>query len=287
MPASAELASLDLRAAAWAARNYLREEPAGYFLVMCCRENREVFEIEFRHAGMQAVFASTVEETLRYGFMLPPLAIVIDSYTATRVGSEKVSGLFNLGVNWPVMRATVPATGDVRVMCLEPAKSLSLCKAIEEIARGSDDWRHPRFFRKSMRIDIRTRARIRTGERESWRNANLLSISVGGGYLVLSEGIPTKGAHVELELLDLVEHPLHTEGKIAWRRTWDDGPDLPGVGVEFAADAVNSELRTALAETIGPAIRTDAKRPQQGSGVAVDSVFASIETREVAREFNW
>lgn len=287
MPASAAPTTLDLRTAAWASHSFLREEPAGYFLVMCCRENREVYEVEFRHAGLPAVFASTVEETLRYGFMLPPLAIVIDSYTATRVGSEKVTGLFNLGVCWPVMRATVPASGEVRVMCLEPAKSMSLVNAIEEIARCDEDWRHPRFFRKSLRIDIRTRARIRECEEAPWRNANLLSISVGGGYLVLSEGIPAKGTHIELQLLDLGEAPLHTEGKIAWRRTWDDGPDLPGIGVEFDADAVNSELRTALAETIGPAIRTNAKQAQRENGQAVDSVFASIETREAAREFNW
>lgn len=279
--------TLDLREAAWSARSYLGGHAQGYFLLLCCRENREYFEAEFAQAGAQVVTASSIEEVLRYGFMLPPLAIVIDTYSATRIGTEKISGLFNLGVAWPVMRANLADHREIRVICLEPVKSQSLASAIAEIASGDPTWIHPRFFRKSMRIDLRTRARIRESSGEPWRQANLLSMSVGGAYLVLGEAVPAKGASVEVEILDLRPRPLYTRGKIAWRRTWEDGPDLPGVGVEFDPDAVTSELRTLVAQTIGPSLRTAPMPCPSDVGASADSIFASIETREAPLEINW
>jgi hypothetical protein len=286
MPATSELGVLDLREAAWTARSQLGGDAAEYFLVLCCRENREVYEPEFAQCGAQPVFASSVEELLRYGFMLPPLAIVVDVYTATRIGTEKITGLFNLGVAWPVMRANIDRE-NVRVICLEPVKSQSLVTAVQEIALGDESWRHPRFHRKSMRIDLRTRARIRENADAPWRNANLLSISVGGAYLVLGDAMPSKGAEVEMEILDLKSKPLRVGGRIAWRRTWDDGPDLPGVGVEFDPATVTSELRTVTAQTIAPSIRTGYRQAPNDHGQAADSIFASIETREAVREMNW
>lgn len=287
MATVAENNTLDLREAPWSSRSYLGGTSDGYFLLLCCRENREILESEFARFGVPVVTASSVEELLRYGFMLPPLAIVIDTYTATRVGTEKVTGLFNLGVGWPVMRANLADHREVRVICLEPVKSQSLASAISEIVTGDESWRHPRFFRKSMRIDLRTRARLRCSDSEPWRNANLLSISVGGAYLVLGDNIPAKHASVELEILDLRPHPIRTKGVIAWRRTWDDGPDLPGVGIEFDSVAVTSELRTVVAETIAPSIRTGHRHANSDVGESADSIFATIETREAVREMNW
>lgn len=279
--------TLDLREAAWSPRSYLGGHEEGYFLLLCCRENREIYETEFARLGASVVIASSVEEILRYSFMLPPLAIVIDVFSASRIGTEKVAGLFNLGVGWPVMRANLADHREIRIICLEPVKSQSLATAISEIASREESWKHPRFFRKSMRIDLRTRARLRCGESEPWINANLLSISVGGAYLVLGEAIPRKGATVEIELLDLQPHPIYTQGTIAWRRTWEDGPDLPGVGVEFDPKAVSSELRTLVAQTIAPSIRTTNRQATGDVGQNADSIFASIETREAALEINW
>lgn len=277
---------LDFRETAWSSRSSTVAGGSEYFLVLSCRENREVYEPQFSPWGAQVVFASTVEEVLRYGFMLPPLAIVIDVYTATRIGTEKVTGLFNLGVSWPVMRANIDRD-DVRIVCLEPAKSQSLTSAAEEILQGDESWTHPRFFRKSMRIDMRVRARIRECMNSAWRNANLLSISVGGAYLVLGDTIPVKGSKVEIEVLDLGAKALTAKGHIAWRRTWNDGPDLPGVGIEFDPASVTTELRTLLAQTIAPSVRTGNRQSLRESGPTADSIFASIETREAAREFNW
>lgn len=279
--------TLDLREVPWSSRSYLGGNDEGYFLMLCCRENREIYELEFARLDTPVVIASSVEEVLRYGFMLPPLAVVIDIYTATRIGTEKVTGLFNLGVGWPVMRANLADHREVRVICLEPVKSQSLASAVSEIVAGDESWRHPRFFRKSMRIDLRTRARIRSSESEPWRNANLLSISVGGAYLVLGDNIPSKNSSVEIEILDLRPHPICTKGVIAWRRTWNDGPDLPGVGIEFDPTAVTSELRTLVAQTIAPSIRTGHRQPTSDVGESADTIFASIETREAAREINW
>lgn len=279
--------TLDLREAAWSSRSFLGGHDEGYFLLLCCRENREVYEPEFARIGAGLVVASTVEEVLRYGFMLPPLAIVVDVFSATRIGTEKVTGLFNLGVGWPVMRSNLTDHREIRVICLEPVKSLSLATAVSQIVEGDESWKHPRFFRKSMRIDIRTRARIRCSEEEPWRNANLLSISVGGAYLVLGDSIPAKGAKVEIEILDLRSHPICTRGTIAWRRTWNDGPDLPGVGVEFDPAAVTSELRTVVAQTIALSIRTSHRQPVIEVGTKADSIFASIETREASLEIGW
>ncbi len=278
---------LDLREAAWTSRSSLGADGADYFLVLCCRENREVYEPQFSQSGAPCVFASSVEEALRYGFMLPPLAIVIDVYTATRIGTEKVTGLFNLGVAWPVMRANLDQN-DVRIVCLEPAKSQSLGTAVDELLQGDESWKHPRFFRKSMRIEMRVRARVRENVNQPWRNANLLSISVGGAYLVLGgDAIPAKGALAEIEVLDLGPKSLSARGHIAWRRTWNDGPDLPGVGIEFDPKTVTTELRTLVAQTIAPSVRTGNRQSLRESGPTADSIFASIETREAAREFNW
>jgi PilZ domain len=277
---------LDLREAGWTSRSSLGAEGTDYFLVLCCRENREVYEAQFKQFGAPFVFASSVEELLRYGFMLPPLAIVIDVYTATRIGTEKVTGLFNLGVAWPVMRANLDPH-DVRVICLEPAKSQNLSTAVEELLQGDEGWRHPRFFRKSMRIDMRVRARLRENPHDPWRNANLLSISVGGAYLVLGGAVPAKGATAEIEVLDLGTKAISAKGHIAWRRTWNDGPDLPGVGIEFDPKTVTTELRTLVAQTIAPSVRTGNRQSLRESGPTADSIFASIETREAAREFNW
>lgn len=287
MPVEAEIEPVDLREAAWASRSSLAADRPGYFLVLCRRENRDIYAPEFARGGVQAVYASTVEELLRYGFMLPPLAIVVDSYTATRIGSERVSGLFNLGVAWPVMRGSISASGEVRVMCLEPAKSGALGDAIAAIASGDPTWNHPRFRRRSLRVDLRARARVRCDSNSPWRQANLLSISVGGAYVVQPDEIPMPGESVEIELLDLSEKPLRVKGRVAWRRTWDEGPELPGFGVEFVPSTVTSELRTAVAQRIAPTIRTNVATAAREPSSTADSVYSMIEAPEAVRELTW
>ena len=55
------------------------------------------------------------------------------------------------------------------------------------------------------------------------------------------------GTELQLEIHDLVEFPLLIEGKVVWRRSWDDGAMLPGMGVTFEGGEGLDELRANLA----------------------------------------
>lgn len=217
-----------------------------YFLILCHRPFRNPYEEEFGKRDVPAYFATTTVEVQQYGFMYPPLAIIVDESTAASLGHEKVAKLFRLGVRWPVMRGSVDKTGAVQVKCLEPARTKSLATAIHEITNDLEGWTHPTESRLFIRINTNFRARLTGNSWAGYARGNVLSVSIRGAFITIDKLRLTVGECVEIELLDLAERPCQVSGRIRWCKLWEDGPGLPGIGVDFDQSSVSHEVRLAL-----------------------------------------
>ena len=55
---------------------------------------------------------------------------------------------------------------------------------------------------------------------------------------------------MELEIWDLSDKVMTVRGHVVWIRAWDDGPELPGMGVAFDLSSVPPELAKALGQAI-------------------------------------
>ena len=76
-----------------------------------------------------------------------------------------------------------------------------------------------------------------------------MELSTGGCFLITYEPLPIN-SRMELEIWDLTDDAMKVEGDVVWIRAWDDGPELPGMGVAFDLSSVPPELAKALGSVI-------------------------------------
>lgn len=214
-----------------------------YFLCLCSAEHQALIQAQCAASAHRIVFVETVDDVLKRGLELPPLALILEISTAIRIGAERMSKFLNLGVNWPVMRCAVGADGAARVMCFEPPHGESLLTALDAIAAGDPSWQHPRFKRRHLRLNLPGRVRLRPLTEERWRMGNLMGISCGGCFVAMTADAPPLESLLELELVDFEPHGVLVQGEVVWTRSWDESLELPGIGIEFDPATVHDNFR--------------------------------------------
>jgi hypothetical protein len=190
-------------------------------------------------------FVDGIEALLKVCLEHPPLALILEIGTAIRIGAERMSKFLNLGVNWPVMRCAVAPDGEARVMCFEPPHGEPLLSALSAIAAGDPSWRHPRFKRRHLRLNLPGRARVRIAGEERWRLGNLDGISCGGAFVCMTCDAPPLKAEVEVELFDFQPRSM-VRGTVVRQRSWEEGLLLPGIGIEFDPESISDAFRAFI-----------------------------------------
>lgn len=212
-----------------------------YFLGLCSPDHQALLAAKCAEATQRVEFAESVEDLLARGLVRPPLGLILEIATVVRIGAERMSKFLNLGVAWPVMRCAIAPDGEIRVMCFEPPHGEPLVDALRGIASGDPSWKHPRFHRTHLRLEMPGRVRLRLLEEERWRHGNLLDIGCGGCFVAMTSDTPPVGSELWLEMIDFAPEPQRVRGTVIRARSWEESIELPGVGIEFDP------------ETIGPA----------------------------------
>ena len=133
-------------------------------------------------------------------------------------------------------------------MCQAPFKREPLSKALAEICAGDVSWKHPVNMRKFVRINQNARVWFRRQGAEAWRRANCQSMSVSGLFLLTLDPEPV-GTEVELRILDTAAEEVAISGAVIWNHKWEDGPHIPGSGVNFDRSTVPESFRDYLANS--------------------------------------
>ena len=214
-----------------------------YFLCLCGSERQPPLALACAGSEHRVEFHDQIETLLSRALDQPPLGLILELATAIRFGAERMSKFLNLGVNWPVMRCAISPDGEARIMCFEPPHGEPLLDALSAIAAHDPSWKHPRFIRKHLRLNIPGRVKLREAENEPWFSGNLEGISCGGCFVIMTHGAPAIGSPVELEMHDFQPKSQRVRGRITWQRRWSDSLELPGVGIEFEAASISAEFR--------------------------------------------
>jgi hypothetical protein len=196
-------------------------------------------------AEIQIESFTSVSEIIKLCVANPPDAILVDMASTLHVGTSDTAPLYELGIDLPVLRCTQSPNGQWIAMCQAPFKRLELVQAVQEILSGDPSWRHPKYVRRFVRVDFMGRARFRPAGGE-WVRGNFTSASISGLFLLSLEGMDV-GAELEIEALDTTDPPPVIRGNVTWVHRWEDGPHLPGMGIDFERASVPPEFRMFLA----------------------------------------
>lgn len=80
---------------------------------------------------------------------------------------------------------------------------------------------------------------------DRWRQGNCLNLSRKGAFIVTYEPYEI-GNPLEIEVWDIAEKAACAKGGVVRFRRWDDGPRLPGIGVDFDPGTTSRELSRLL-----------------------------------------
>ena len=69
------------------------------------------------------------------------------------------------------------------------------------------------------------------------------------GVFVLSQETPAVETDVQLRLLDCGEREISVSASVAWIHRWEEGPHLPGFGLNFDPATVPDTLGLFLANS--------------------------------------
>ena len=133
-------------------------------------------------------------------------------------------------------------------MCQAPFKRLPLQQAISEIQSMDPSWKHPVNLRRYVRVNQNARLLFRKIGSETWKRANSQSMSVSGGFLFTLEPDPV-GSELEIRVLDLSVDEIVINASVVWVHKWEDGPHMPGCGVNFDRATVPVDFRDHLANS--------------------------------------
>lgn len=224
------------------------EEVTGdpYFLVLCSAARRAAYDRYLAACGgYQASYVDSVEKVLMTALEQPPLALLADVPTITRLGSDVINPLFHLGVAWPAFRVMLRPDGSADLMCHAPLRLGALDDALRDIAAGDPRWRHPRHSRRHLRMEIECRVRMRKPGQPAWHPGNTLNVGSGGAFIISYDDFRL-GEQIEMDILDLLDKPLRLAAVVASVRAWEQSRRLPGIGVSFLPPGPGLPLRRAI-----------------------------------------
>ena len=216
-----------------------------YFLLLCVGERRALYEQAVKQSGYEFVLVDGLLPLLTNCVQEPPQALLVDAVSAAKMGAALVNPLFELRMAWPVMRCTLRHDGTIVVMCESPDRQGSLAEAMAGIAAGDPTWLPP-WHRRSVRVEVRCRTRLRARGQDEWHPGNCLNLARDGAFVV-SYRPYGKGDALEMELWDIAEKPACLSVQVVRCRRWEEGPRLPGIGVAFDHDTIPEHLGKLIA----------------------------------------
>jgi hypothetical protein len=215
-----------------------------YFLLLAAGERQVQYEEIIKTLPYDIVIVDGMLPLLDRCIQEPPLAVLVDAPSSARIGAALVNPLFELHMRWPVMRCTTRPDGGVTVMCSSPDRQGALAQALPAIIAGDPDWLPP-WRRRYVRVDVQCRARVRLAGEDRWRQGNCLNLSRNGAFIVTYEP-QAVGDALDLEVWDIAEEAARAKAHVVRLRKWDDGPKLPGIGVDFEPGTTTRELSRLL-----------------------------------------
>jgi len=199
-------------------------------------------------AQLELRIVHSVADAVRGCVSDPGRAVLIDMATTLHAGVSETAPLYELGIDLPILRCNQSEAGVWTAMCQAPFKRLPLSAALREIAQLDPSWRHPKFLRRFVRVPLLSRLRFRPRDSSEWLRGNCSNASISGLFLMTLDTQPI-GSEIEIELVDAGGPGRLVRGMVTWVHAWEDGPHLPGMGVDFDLASVSTEFRTYLAET--------------------------------------
>ncbi len=217
------------------------------FILLCEESRGKRYKTAIDSVSYDVEIVNTAEDVFRQCVQRAPYAVIVDMVSGMHLNSERLNILYNLALAWPVVRCRTRHDGPFVIISTNPINRANMEDALGQIAAGDPAWQPKQAIRRDIRVELQLRARWRNGAADGeWALGTILNISSGGCFLHLYEN-ESLGTELQLEILDLVGFPLHVSGKVVWRRSWDDGVQLPGMGVTFEAGDGLEELRANLA----------------------------------------
>ena len=217
------------------------------FILLCEESRCDRYFPCIEAVSYEVEVVTNADDVFRLCVERAPYAVIVDMVSGMHLNSERLNILYNLSLAWPVVRCRTRHDGPFVIISTNPINRSNFEDALGQIATGDPAWQPKETIRRDIRVELQLRARWRnSGTEADWKLGTILNLSAGGCFLHLYEN-QDLGTEMELEILDLVEFPLHIEGKVVWRRSWDDGVMLPGMGVTFESGEGLSELRANLA----------------------------------------
>jgi hypothetical protein len=225
-----------------------------YFILLCVGERRAQYESVFKRLPYEVLIVDGLLPLLTACVRASPQAVLVDALSAARMGAALVNPLFEMRMAWPIMRCTLRPDGVVTVICAVPDRHGTLEEALAAIGSHDASWRPP-WKRRSIRVDVRWRMRVRRRGEEIWRRANSLNVSRDGAFVVAYEGYAI-GDEVDLELWDISETPARIKARVARLLPWEDGPELPGIGVAFDPSTVPCDFAQTIVAQLSTRLLT-------------------------------
>ena len=220
-----------------------------HFILLCSEKRQEAYSEAVSSAEYPVEVVPSPEDALRACVRNPPLAVIVDMVTGMRAGNANTSllALYNLELNWPVLRGTAKKNEPVMVLSTSPQISAPFCEGLVAIACEDPLWGQRESPRKFIRQEIQCRARVQLTDSGEWQVGTVMEMSTGGCFVVSYEPLPSESA-VQVEIRDLTDSPIVLAARIVWTRNWSDSVKLPGMGLQFEFDSVPSELADALSK---------------------------------------
>lgn len=217
-----------------------------YFLLLASPERNALFEGVLSGQEWRAV--PTVREAVRHCVSDPPAAILMDFASTLHSGVAETAPLHELEIDLPILRCTGGGDSPWTAMCQAPFRRLPLEQAVEEIARGEVSWKHPTHPRRFVRVGRNARILFRPrGSEGGWTQGNAQSMSVSGLFVFTREPAAV-GTDLEVRILDCAPQEIALQAAVSWVHLWEDGPHLPGIGLDFDRSTVPDSLGDALAD---------------------------------------
>jgi hypothetical protein len=216
------------------------------FLLLVSEDRRTVYEEVTGERPFRVV--SSAYEAVRQCVSDPPLALLMDLATTLRAGVAETAPLYELGIDLPILRCSGTEQGALIAMCQAPFKREPLAVALEEIIQGDPTWKHPSNLRRFVRVSHGTRVLFSAVGAEDWKRGNAQSLSVSGLF-VLSQELPAVGTDLLLRVLDCGDGEISLSASVAWVHRWEEGPHLPGCGLNFDPSTVPDSLGHFLANS--------------------------------------
>jgi hypothetical protein len=216
------------------------------FLLLSTQDRQHLFDEVLVDRPVRRVHS--VFEAVRECVTDPPLAVLMDLSSTLHSGVAETAPLYDLGIDLPVLRCTGGGEGPWIAMCQAPFKRVPLVQALEEIFQRDPSWKHPTNMRRYVRVSCNVRVLFALPDSRNWIRANTQSMSVSGLFLICQETLPV-GKDVSVRIMDCGESEIPLSATVIWVHRWDEGPHLPGCGLDFDRSTVPDSLGHFLANS--------------------------------------